>query len=89
MEPSKVSGYNNGDSGIGRLVTLEKPIALMDLCEKVKKVFNAEYIRYVGEDNKLIKTIAIINGSGEDFFEVSKTLQCRLYYYRRYKVSWC
>jgi dinuclear metal center YbgI/SA1388 family protein len=75
MEPTTISGYNNGDNGIGRIVTLENPVALMDLCEKVKESFNAEYIRYVGEDNRLIKTIAIINGSGEDFFEISKTFQ--------------
>ena len=74
MEPTKVLDYDKG-GGVGRFVTLEKPVLLMDLCEKVKKVYNAEYIRYVGSDDKLIKTIAIINGSGEDFFEVCKTLQ--------------
>jgi dinuclear metal center YbgI/SA1388 family protein len=74
METSKVSGYDNGDNGIGRLATLKSPILLIDLCEKVKKLFNAEYVRYVGEDNKIISTIAIINGSGEDFFELSKNL---------------
>lgn len=75
MESSTVLGYNDGDNGIGRLVTLQEPIVLMDLCERIKKLFNAEHIRYVGEDNRLIKTIAIINGSGEDFFGISKTLQ--------------
>ena len=55
-------------------MTLEKPIALIDLCENVKRTFNAEFIRYVGNDNDLIKTIAIINGSGEDFFSISKKL---------------
>lgn len=75
METSTVSGYNNGDNGIGRFVTLKNPIVLMDLCEKIRKLFNAEYIRYVGEDDRLIKNIAIINGSGEDFFGISKNLQ--------------
>ena len=74
MQPATISGYANGENGIGRLVTLETPVALTDLCEKVKKLFDAEYIRYIGEDNKLIKTIAIINGSGEDFFHISKRL---------------
>ena len=46
----------------------------MELCENVKRTFNAEFIRYVGNDNDLIKTIAIINGSGEDFFSISKKL---------------
>ena len=74
IEPSKALGHDKGD-GIGRFVTLEKPVLLIDLCEKVKTHYNAEYIRYVGENDKLIKTIAIINGSGEDFFEVCKSLQ--------------
>jgi dinuclear metal center YbgI/SA1388 family protein len=75
MESSTVSGYDNGHSGIGRLVTLDNPTTLLDLCEKVKKLLNAEQIRYVGEDNKEVKTIAIINGSGEDFFEMSRSLK--------------
>jgi dinuclear metal center YbgI/SA1388 family protein len=74
MEPSTILGYNNGDNGVGRLVTLSKPVVFIELCEKVKRLFNAEHIRYVGEEDRLIKTIAIINGSGEDFFELSKAL---------------
>ncbi|MBK5242356.1 Nif3-like dinuclear metal center hexameric protein [Clostridium sp.] len=75
MESSIIPGYDNGYNGyngIGRLVTLDNPILLIDLCEKVKKIFNAKQIRYVGEDNRVIKTIAIINGSGEDFFEMAR-----------------
>ncbi|MEK6263859.1 MAG: Nif3-like dinuclear metal center hexameric protein [Clostridium sp.] len=75
MESSTVSGYDNGHNGIGRLVTLDSPILLIDLCEKVKKLFNAKQIRYVGEDNREVKTIAIINGSGEDFFEMARNLK--------------
>ena len=68
IEPSKNLDYDEGHSGIGRLVFLDEPIKLGELCENVKKTFNTEFIRYVGDDNDLIKTIAIINGSGEDFF---------------------
>ena len=71
IEASTIPGYDNGDNGIGRLVILEKPVLLLDLCENVKKTFEADFIRYVGMDNKLIKTIAIINGSGEDYFDES------------------
>ncbi|MBW9147422.1 Nif3-like dinuclear metal center hexameric protein [Clostridium sp. CM028] len=71
IENSTIQGYNNGDNGIGRLVILDTPILLMPLCEKVKELLNTEYIRYAGDHNKVIKTIAIINGSGEDFFEES------------------
>jgi dinuclear metal center YbgI/SA1388 family protein len=75
MEASIIPGYDNGLNGIGRLVTLDNHILLIDLCEKVKKIFNAKQIRYVGEDNRVIKTIAIINGSGEDFFERARKLK--------------
>ncbi|MBZ9688148.1 Nif3-like dinuclear metal center hexameric protein [Clostridium estertheticum] len=68
IEPSKNFNYDDSHSGIGRLVCLDQPIILGELCENVKKTFNTEAIRYVGDHNDLIKTIAIINGSGEDFF---------------------
>jgi len=58
-------------SGIGRLVILDEPMTLLSLCENVKKAYNAEFIRYVGVGSDLIKTIAIINGSGEDYFDES------------------
>ncbi|MBU3142409.1 Nif3-like dinuclear metal center hexameric protein [Clostridium sp. CF012] len=74
IEPSKNSNSLEGDSGIGRLVCLDEPIMLGELCENVKKTFNTESIRYVGDNNDLIKTIAIINGSGEDFFYESVEL---------------
>jgi len=73
IQPSKNSNYS-WDTGIGRLVSLDEPIKLGQLCEDVKGTFNAGHIRYVGEDDALIKTIAIINGSGEDFFNESVRL---------------
>ncbi|MBU3114668.1 Nif3-like dinuclear metal center hexameric protein [Clostridium lacusfryxellense] len=71
IQPSVNSNNGVVRSGLGRLVVLDEPIMLLELCENVKKTYNAEYIRYVGRDNDLIKTIAIINGSGEDFFDES------------------
>ncbi|MGH4050969.1 MAG: Nif3-like dinuclear metal center hexameric protein [Clostridium sp.] len=71
IEP--VGNCNNGipHFGLGRLVMLDEPISLDVLCDNVKKAYNTKYIRYVGKGDDLIKTIAIINGSGEDFFEKS------------------
>ena len=84
IEPSKNSNYGEDYTGIGRLVSLDEPIKLGELCENVKKTLKTEFIRYVGRDNDLIKTIAIINGSGEDFFYESDEIRCRLHYYRGY-----
>ena len=74
IQPSKNSDCPNGQAGIGRLVILEEPIMLGELCENVKSAFNTGFIRYVGEHSDLITTIAIINGSGEDFFDESVKL---------------
>jgi dinuclear metal center YbgI/SA1388 family protein len=65
-------------AGIGRITTLEEPITLKYLCENIKKALGATHIRYCGDDVMEIDKIAIINGSGEDYFEVAKELgvQC-------------
>ncbi|WP_061994959.1 Nif3-like dinuclear metal center hexameric protein [Clostridium sp. ATCC 25772] len=73
LDCSRALGYNNGKHGIGRLVKLEQGISLKELCIKVKKSFKASNIRYTGNEEKLIKTIAIINGSGQDYLNLSKT----------------
>ena len=62
------------NSGIGRLVTLEEPMKFSVLCENVKRTLKAEFLRVVGNDDKLVNTIAIINGSGEDFFSKNMKL---------------
>lgn len=74
IESSKKYNSDEGYAGIGRIVILDEPIKLAVLCENVKKAYNTEFIRYVGHDNDLVNTIAIINGSGEDFFYESVKL---------------
>lgn len=74
IEPSKKLSCLEEHTGIGRLVLLDEHILLGELCNNVKRAFNTEFIRYVGHHNDLIKTIAIINGSGEDFFYDSMKL---------------
>jgi len=74
IEPSKKMGSDLSCAGLGRLVTLDEAVRLDVLCDNVKNTLKTEFIRYVGHDSDLIKTIAIINGSGEDFFYESKRL---------------
>lgn len=82
---TELLGYNNwsviesnnlnnllGEEGIGRLVTLNLPSTLFEICVAVKEVLNISNLRYVGEASKLIKNIAIVNGSGEDFYKAAK-----------------
>ena len=59
----------DSSAGIGRIVTLEEEVTLKDLIEKCKKTFSIENLRYSGELDKKINKIAIINGSGQSYFE--------------------
>ncbi|MFL0251164.1 Nif3-like dinuclear metal center hexameric protein [Clostridium neuense] len=72
------ASYGNDNSGIGRLVELRTPITLENLCLNVKNKLGIKKLRYCGNDNTKIYKVAIINGSGQDFFESSKKLgvQC-------------
>ena len=65
-------------AGIGRITTLEETITLKCLCKNIKNALGAAIIRYCGDDAMEINKIAIINGSGEDYFKVAKGLgaQC-------------
>jgi dinuclear metal center YbgI/SA1388 family protein len=73
MEICEDEGSKN--SGIGRLVTLEKPITLASICDNVKASLKISSLKYTGEDKKLIEKIAIINGSGTDYFDLAKALK--------------
>ena len=72
ISPSVNNHTSKDKAGIGRIVQLKEPMLLKDLCDHVKEKLEAASIRYCGEDNKIIEKLAIINGSGEDFFEASR-----------------
>lgn len=57
------------NGGIGRIANLENAITLKHLCSIVKKALNITCLRYCGDENKIIKKVAVINGSGKDYFE--------------------
>lgn len=60
--------------GIGRMVTLSSLVTLEDLCNKVKSALNIPTLKYSGGENTIIKKVAIINGSGNDFLFKTKEL---------------
>lgn len=59
--------------GLGRVVTLEKEVLLEDLVLDVKEKLNASGVKVVVGRNTVSK-IAVINGSGQDFFEKAVTM---------------
>ncbi len=62
------------DSGIGRIVYLRRAIKLKDFIEKTKKVLDVPILRYTGDLNQTVRRIAIINGSGQSYFQKSLEL---------------
>ena len=65
IESSKVRGFE--ECGLGRVVYLDSEIELNNLINIVKEKLGISSLRVVvGKEN--VKNIAIINGSGQDFF---------------------
>lgn len=56
------------ESGIGRIVKLDNPTTVGDLCDRAKLALNINVVKYSGSVNKKVKKLAVINGSGEDSF---------------------
>ena len=65
MEKSKEAGYEQ--TGIGRIVTLEKEKSILEIVDLVKEKLNIKSLR-IAKGCETAKKIAIINGSGQDFF---------------------
>lgn len=72
----KSSNRPQGDdiTGIGRIADLESAVTLSELCSKVKCAFDIEYLSFSGEESMLIKKVAVINGSGKEYFQMAKEL---------------
>ena len=58
----------DNESGLGRIVTLEEEKRLEEIIGLVKIRLEIKNLRFVGNKENKIKKIAIINGSGQDFF---------------------
>ncbi|MDO5517495.1 MAG: Nif3-like dinuclear metal center hexameric protein [Clostridium sp.] len=71
MDISRRKGYEN--CGIGRIVKLENPILLNELIDNIKNTLNIKNMR-VARAKEKISTIAVINGSGQDFFGMAKSM---------------
>ncbi|WP_097026139.1 Nif3-like dinuclear metal center hexameric protein [Clostridium peptidivorans] len=61
-------------TGLGRIATLSTAITLDELCDRVKDSLDIISLKYIGDEKKLIKKVAVINGSGNDFLMKAKNL---------------
>lgn len=71
FKPYQIIDKSKSDetAGIGRMVGLDSSVTLEEIINKCKQTFNVDGLRYAGELDKKIETIAIINGSGQSYFE--------------------
>lgn len=72
IEPAKNSF--DEETGFGRMVEIENKMSLGELCELVKEKLFLPALRYIGDDNRQIKTVAIVNGSGNDYLSICNSL---------------
>ena len=80
----EILGFNEGiimdkspvdsEAGIGRVVELTKGMTVLEIINLIKSSLGIKNLRYAGDLNEVIKKIAIVNGSGQDFFGDAKKL---------------
>ncbi len=66
------------ECGIGRFLELKKEVSLEEIINTFKKSLDVKNLRYTGDLKDRIKKVAIINGSGQDFFEKARILGAEL-----------
>lgn len=72
IEPSERASDSEENSGIGRIAKLDEVVTLEQMCKKIKESLNIPFIRYSGDESMKIKKVAVINGSGQDYFNLAK-----------------
>ena len=72
------SNPHSNDAGIGRIGITSCDITLKDILDKIKVKFGIDNVRYCGELNNKVNRVALLNGSGQDFFKYAKEQSCDL-----------
>lgn len=62
------------EQGIGMYGYLSPSLTLSDLAKRVKGILSCDSVRYIGDANKKISRVAIITGSGADYFKEAKAV---------------
>lgn len=71
------NGFEKG--GIGRYFTLSEGVKISDYVEIVKKKLQIENIRVVYNEDKVIKKVGLVNGSGASFLKSMKSAGVELF----------
>lgn len=74
IAPSEERSKEDKVSGIGRIADLRETTTLDEMCDRVKRYLNVPLLRYCGKEDKEISKVAVINGSGQSYFNEAKRL---------------
>jgi len=69
----------NSIGGLGRVYNLDTPMELREYLATVKEKLNLETVKVVGELDKKIKKIAVVNGSGASYLKKVEKLGVDLF----------
>ena len=56
---------------LGRLAVLKEPMSLKNMVCHIQEKLNSKYIRVISKDNKVIRNIALVTGSGDEFTDIA------------------
>src|SRR5699024_8560007 len=65
--------------GLGRIGTLEEPVAFDDFVKQVKQAYNCETVTVVSKNEKPVKKIAVLGGSGQSYINQAKKMGADVY----------
>ncbi len=75
----RIALHGDEINGCGRIAELKNSTTLMNLLNIVKKEFNLNSLRYIGNKEKKIEKIAVCNGGGADFIYNAKEMGADVY----------
>jgi dinuclear metal center YbgI/SA1388 family protein len=58
--------------GLGRIAELETETTLSIFADNVKTILGADNVRFAGDPNRVIKKVALLNGSGNKFINAAR-----------------
>ena len=79
LENHEILDFTTETEGLGRIGDLKVPITIEEYIPVVKKVFNLQSIKLIGDKNKKIQKIAISGGSGSSIIQKAKKMGADLY----------
>lgn len=76
---SSRKSFTGEAAGIGRIGELQEPCTVKELMQRAKKHLGEVSLSYVGDSQKIVKTVAVCNGGGGDLVYDAKALGADVY----------